>query len=365
MPRVPATFLSALLVLSLLTGCRSGGSAEKKTFALAQQFGIAYAPIEIMRQQQLLEKRLPDVEITWQQYGGPTAIREGMLAGDIDIGFMGIVPVLIGIDGDMPWRYLCGLSRNEVAIVAKDPDVQSLADLPSGDKVAILSPACTQHVILGLACEKEFGDPNYLDNQIVSMSHPDSAAAMASGTEIAVHVATPPYIQAETAAGAHVIYTGEELMGGSFTFITCVALEQFYADNPAYCAAFLDALEEADSYIAQHPEEAAQALAPVYGITEEDFLSQIDGGGIFSTELQGVDRMIAAMYRMGLSRPSLRSKTRYSIRPILKGRAHHEKRSGAVSLGAGAPSHLGDRGAFQRRFAFAPAHGGGDGRRAF
>ncbi|HPE15816.1 MAG TPA: ABC transporter substrate-binding protein [Oscillospiraceae bacterium] len=300
MRRISAALLSVLLLLSLLTGCQAGKAEEKQTLALAQQFGIAYAPIEIMRQQQLLEKRLPDVTVTWQQYGGPTAIREGMLAGDIDIGFVGIVPVLIGIDTGMPWRYLCGLSRNEVAIMVRDPDVHSLADLASKDKVAILSPACTQHVILALACEKEFGDPNALDSRLVSMSHPDSAAAMASGTEIVAHVATPPYIQEEVDAGAHAIYTGDELMGGSFTFVTCVALEQFYADKPDYCTAFLDALEEADAYIAEHPEEAAAALAPVYGITEEEILSQIDyGGGIFSTELQGVDRMIAAMYRMG------------------------------------------------------------------
>jgi NitT/TauT family transport system substrate-binding protein len=112
---------------------------------------------------------------------------------------MGIVPVLIGIDGDMPWRYLCGLSRQRGGHRGKGSGRTVPRRPPSGTKGHPL-PACTQHVILGLACEKEFGDPNYLDNQIVSMSHPDSAAAMASGTEIAVHVATPPYIQAETAA---------------------------------------------------------------------------------------------------------------------------------------------------------------------
>lgn len=63
-----------------------------------------------------------------------------MLAGQIDLGFMGIGPALMGMDSGMPWRFAGGLSQNEVALVAGE-GVDSLADFGERDRIAVLSPA--------------------------------------------------------------------------------------------------------------------------------------------------------------------------------------------------------------------------------
>lgn len=157
-----------------VAGC---GAGKKESIGIAEQFGIAYAPLQIMKEKQLLEKKLPGVEINWKQFGGPTGIREGMLNGDIDFGFMGVAPVLIGIDNGMKWRYAAGLSSNDVAIVTTGEGKKTLRDFTEKDRIAILSPACTQHVMLCMLAGQQLGAPHALDTQLVSMSHPDSVNA--------------------------------------------------------------------------------------------------------------------------------------------------------------------------------------------
>ncbi len=286
-------------VMLAIPGC---GKKESDTVSIAQQFGVAYAPLQIMKEKQFLEEKLPGVKIEWKQFGGPTAIREGMLNGEIDFGFMGVAPVLVGIDNGMKWRYAAGLSSNEVAIVTIRDDMESLKDVTEKDRIAILSPACTQHVLLCMLAEEQLGDARILDNQLVSMSHPDSVNALLSGTEITAHVATPPYISMEADGGAKVLATGEDIMGEPFTFITCVAMEDFYQNNREYYDAFLAALQESVDYINENRSEAIALLAPVYGITEAELAAQMDyNGTIYSTELSGIETFSRRMSEMGFT----------------------------------------------------------------
>ncbi|MEG1942348.1 MAG: ABC transporter substrate-binding protein [Angelakisella sp.] len=292
-------FLLAALVMLPLGGCQK----KQYEISIAEQFGIAYAPLAIMKEKKLLEEKLPGITVNWKQFGGPTAIREGMLSGDIDIGFMGCAPVLVGIDNGMPWKYVTGISSNEVAIVTDKPYVKTLADFKPQDKIAILSPACTQHVLLCMLAQKQLGDPNALDTQLVSMSHPDAANALLADTEIAAHVATPPYIGTELAAGMHTIATGDEIMGKPFTFITGVALIKFHDEHPTEYNAFIEALEQSIDYINNNMDEAVKLLAPTYGIGEAELKAQMTyNGTIYSSRLEGIPELSAAMQQMGFTK---------------------------------------------------------------
>ncbi len=292
--------IAALCLAGLLLAAGGCGKKEQESIGIAEQFGIAYAPLQIMKEKKFLEEKLPGVEISWKQFGGPTGIREGMVNGEIDFGFMGVSPVLIGIDNGMQWRYAAGLSSNEVAVVTSRDGVESLRDLTDKDRISILSPACTQHVLLCMLAEQQLGDAHALDSRLVSMNHPDSVNALLSGTEITAHVSTPPYISQETEGGARVIATGEEIMGEPFTFITCVAMEAFYEEHREYYDAFQEALQESVDYINENRQEAVRLLAPVYGISEAQLEEQMGyNGTIYSTELNGVGHFSRRMQEMG------------------------------------------------------------------
>ncbi len=292
--------LPLLLVTALFLFSSCGGSA-KKTLTIAEQFGIAYAPLQVMKDEGILERALPDTEINWVQLGGPTAIREGMLAGNIDIGFMGIGPMLLGVDTGMDWKTFSALSANEVSLITNRDDIRSLSDIGEDDRIAILSPGCTQHILLCLAAEQQFGDPERFDKQLVSLSHPDAMSAMLAGGEIVLHITTPPYADLELQNGMHKILTGQDVMGGPFTFICGVAKTGLYQDHRAVYDAFQQSLTLAINEINADLAAAAEKLAPVYGVDAELLYSMMSyNGTIYGKTLSGVDKLAAAMVEMGL-----------------------------------------------------------------
>ena len=294
--------LMLCLVATLFTtgGC---GSAHPATLTVAEQFGIAYAPLEILNPEGLLAKALPNVTIRWVQMGGPTAIREGMLSGDIDVGFMGIGPMLIGVDTGMPWKSIGALSANEVAFMTNRADIHTLADLKPSDRVAVLSPGSTQHVLLCMAAKQQLGDALALDAQLVSLSHPDALSAMLAGGEVAMHVTTPPYIDLELAQGMHKLMSGEDVLGGPFTFICGVANTAFRETHRDWYDTFRSCLTEAIGILNADLPAAAHRLAALYGVEESVLLQEMSyHGSIYGTTLRGVDRMAAAMAELKLLR---------------------------------------------------------------
>ena len=92
MKRVEALLAAAILSASILFISCSG----EKTVTIAEQYGLAYAPLQIMRSREFYEKLEPGIEIKWVKLGNTAAIREAVLAGEVDLGFMGLPHFLIG-----------------------------------------------------------------------------------------------------------------------------------------------------------------------------------------------------------------------------------------------------------------------------
>ena len=295
--RILLTLLPAVLLLCTLNAC---GAKKQNRVVIGYQNGVAYAPLLIMKEHGLLADRLPDTEIEWQQFNGPTPIREAMVNGSVTFGFMGISPVLIGIDNGMPWKYFTGLSSNRVALVANRPDFKTLHDLKPEERIAVLSPGCTQHVLLSMLAKKQLGDARLLDTQLVSLSHPDAMNALLSGTEIALHVTTPPYLEEELRQGMVLVAEGEDIMGEPFTFICGVAMTDYVAQNEETALAFREALSEAIAYINANTKDACKELAPFFDTDADTLYEQMTyHGTIYGTELNGIPAMSLAMRETG------------------------------------------------------------------
>jgi len=68
------------------------------TIRIAKQFGIAYLPLTIMEQKQVLEehgrRRGVDLKPEWMQFPSGARINEAILSGSLDLGSGGIGPLL-------------------------------------------------------------------------------------------------------------------------------------------------------------------------------------------------------------------------------------------------------------------------------
>ncbi len=273
--------LAIALALSLLmTGCATGqkDTAQKETAGIntagqkvriAIQFGLGYAPVQIVREKKLLEKYLPGARVEWKEMGGEM-IREAMLAGDVDIGFTGQAPFFIAWDKGADWKIATALGSSPLGLQTYRKDINSLKDFKKDDKIATPYSGSIQHMLLAMAAEKELGNPKAFDNNMVSMQHPDAAAALISERAIAAHFTAPPYLYEELSSpNIKQILNGEQAFGGEFGFLVGSATRRFHDGSPTAYAAFVMAMDDAINFINTNPREAARILAPAYKLPQD------------------------------------------------------------------------------------------------
>ena len=303
-------FLVFILIFSILSAAGCSNAAKKqeapsinenKKVTIAIQYGLAYAPLQIVQQQKLVEKYLPGTEVVWTQLGTGPVIRDAMVAGEVDIGFMGISPFLVGWDKGAQWKICTASGSQPVILVTNNKNISSIKDFSATDKIATPALASIQHILLAMQAEKELGNAHALDNNLLSVTHPDAMAGLLSKKDVTAHFSSPPYLYKELQDPAiKEVLNGEDAVGQEFTFIFGVATEKFHDENPGTYNAFIGAFNEAVAFINNHPKEAAALLAPQYQNSEEETLRYLTWEGTnFCTTPYGIMGMAEFMHQQG------------------------------------------------------------------
>ncbi len=260
----------ALCVAILATGWGLAGASPAQALPtpeirIAGQFGFVYAPLMIAEKHRIFQKY--GFRPVWREYGSGAAVREALVAGEVDVGFMGIPPFLIGWDKGCPWKAAIGFGVVPVGLVTNSPSIKSLRDFGPNDKIAVPSPGSVQDILLSMVAERELGSPTALERNLVAMPHPDAAAAFISKKGIVAHFTTPPYLFEELSQpGFRLIADDVAAFGQPFSFNVGVASKKFHDENPVAYACFVMAISEAVAWINAHKKEAADLLAPEFGL---------------------------------------------------------------------------------------------------
>jgi NitT/TauT family transport system substrate-binding protein len=290
-----------ILIIAVMMTVGSCKKEEvKKEIIIAEQFGLAYAPIQIMKEKGFLDNRLEGYDIKWVKLGNTAAIREAILADSLDIGFLGIPPFLIGYDNKMDWKIFSGLSVSPLGLVTSDNDIKSLKDIKSTDKIVVPQPGSIQHILLSMGAEREFGDAGYFDNQLLTMKHPDGMSALLSSDEVSLHFTSPPYLFQELAEDTtSLLISGDECFGDEFTFIVGMTTEKFHNDIKAFNSLKL-AISDAVNFINENEEESLEILNEYYDLDEEILRDYVYNQGIkYTTEVKGLDVFVEFMKKNG------------------------------------------------------------------
>ena len=284
-----------LIAAFSVTACKN---KEKKKIVIAEQYGLAYAPLQIIRANGILEELLPDTDVSWVRLGNTAAIREAAIAGKVDVGFLGIPPFLISRDKGMNWKIFSGLSRASLGLVADTRKKDSLDSLLTNSVIALPQPGSIQHILLSMAADRIYGDYSIFDNNLMTMKHPDGMNALLSGS-IDAHFTSPPFIFQETETKIEnqypykTILTGGEAFGGEFTFIVGVVTAEFAEEEPELLNSFKTALAEGMDIINSRPEEASRILSKEYDIDRGKILEYLKKPGTaYTAKIQGLDQFI-------------------------------------------------------------------------
>lgn len=262
----------AALALGLVVALASVAQAEVTEVRLSKQFGLGYLSMIVIESQKLIERHaqaagLGEVKTVWMQHSGPAVQIDALLAGQVDFIGPG-VPTLatiwdrtVGTPQEV--RALITLQSMPYVLVTRNPNVKTIADFTSSDKIALPAVKLTGHALaLEMAAAKLWGFEHYdkLDALTISRSHADSAAALLSDiSEINSHFASSPFYYYELAKpGIHKVLHSYEVVGGKHTNGVLVATKRFYDANPKICVAVIEAFNEANAFIKANPRQAAE-----------------------------------------------------------------------------------------------------------
>jgi NitT/TauT family transport system substrate-binding protein len=302
-----------LAVLALIAAVPA--RAEVDVVRIAQQPGISYLPLTVMRHERLLEAAaakagVAGLRVAWAQFGAGNAMNEALLSGSLDFPSGGIGPLLTiwsKTRGRLSVQGVAALNAMPVYLVTINPRVKTIRDFTAGDRIALpAAKVSMQAVTLQMAAAQVFGIDQYarLDPLTVSMQHPDAMAAMMSGhSEITAHFGSAPFMYQELEdKRVHRVLSSYDVLGGPHTFNAVWTSKKFHDENPRVYGAFLAALEQAIDLIRSDPKRAAgiyideekSSLAP-------DFVEQMirDPENVFTTVPRNVMKYAEFMHKVG------------------------------------------------------------------
>jgi NitT/TauT family transport system substrate-binding protein len=271
--RTALTLLAASVaaVSALLS---SGAQAEGK-ISIAQQFGIGYLILDVVRDQQLIEKHGKeqglDIKVDWNSISGATAMNEALLAGALDVVSAGVPPMLTIWDrtkGKQNVKAIASLGSMPNYLLTNNPNVKSLKDFTEKDRIAVPAAGVGfQSRTLQIETAKQFGAEHYkkFDDISISLAHPDATSALiAGGSEINSHFSSPPFQYQELQSpNVHKVLSSYDVLGGQATFNVLYTTEKFHDENPKTYKAFYAALAEAEKIIKADKPVAAQTYIRV------------------------------------------------------------------------------------------------------
>ncbi|SDX30249.1 NitT/TauT family transport system substrate-binding protein [Pseudomonas syringae] len=264
LPRFNRLAAAIGLGAALLTGTliAPASALAEGEIRIAEQFGIVYLLLNVVRDQQLIEKHGKqdglEIKVDWTQLSGGSAVNDALLSGSIDIAGAGVGPLLTIWDrthGKQNVKAVASLGNFPYYLVSNNPNVKTIADFTEKDRIAVPAVSVSvQSRYLQFAAAKLWGDKEYarLDKYTLSLPHPDAAASLiAGGTELTGHFSNPPYQDQELKnPNVHVVLNTYDLLGPNSPTVL-FATEKFRNENPKTYKAFIDALSEAEAFVSK------------------------------------------------------------------------------------------------------------------
>ena len=245
-------------------------ASAEGNISIAQQFGIGYLLLDVVRDQHLIEqqgkKEGLDIKVDWRTLSGATTMNEAVLTGALDVAAAGVPAMLTVWDrtyGHQNVKAIAALGSMPGYLLSNNPAVKSIHDLSEKDRIA--APAAGvgfQSRTLQIATAELYGNKAYnrFDNITVSLPHPDATVALISGkSEITAHFSSPPFQYQELDhPGIHKILSSYDVLGGPGSFNVLYTTQKFHDENPETYQAVYNALVQAAEYVEKNKDDAAR-----------------------------------------------------------------------------------------------------------
>ena len=269
--------LATLAVLAVALVLLTAGCTQPQTTAKVTELRIGYQPST----HQMAEITAMD-KGWWQQDLAPYGVKnvsdkvfstgapemQAMLAGDIDVAYVGAAPVLSAVSTGLDAKIIAGVNTQGSDLVVR-PDLnytgpQSL----KGMKIATYQAGTIQDTILRNWLKQNNISPDK-DVQIIGMGAGDAVTAITAGKVDAVFLPTPfPSVIVAQGKGRIVVHSGE--MYPNHTCCVLVVSGKLIREHPEIVAQIIKTNDKAVSYNLKNLDEAAAIFANKTGTKLDD-----------------------------------------------------------------------------------------------
>lgn len=213
--------------------------------------------VTIVTRAQLWKKYLPNVEVERIEATSGMPIVNNILAGKVDIAYMGDTPTLIlGSRHDVAGSKFVAATEGDnggssVVFVRKDSPIRSIKDL-NGKRVSISFGAYTHRFAEMVA------DAEKLKFMYVGQA-PEVGLTSLQANRVDAFITWPPYGELAVYRGfGRVLMTGEKM---NFSSVRCIVVSNAFAEkNPDILIGWLRAELDAHRLLRERPKYAAQLI---------------------------------------------------------------------------------------------------------
>nr|WP_319376626.1 ABC transporter substrate-binding protein [uncultured Methanoregula sp.] len=292
MMRMTAIAFIAIALILLTAGCTqpaatTGTTTPSATPAPVKELRIGYQPsthqmAEIIAmekgwwQQDLAPLGVQNVSDKLFPTGAPEM--QAMLAGDIDVAYVGAAPVLSAVSTGLDAKIIAGVNtQGSDLVVRNNLDYKGPQSL-KGLTVATFQAGTIQDTVLRNWLTKNNITPDK-DVIIKGMNGGDAVTALAAGKVDAIFLPTPsPSTVVNQGSGKIVAHSGE--MYPNHTCCVLVVSGKLIREHPEIVRQIIKTNDKAVLYNQQNPDEAAQIYATKTGAKladVKDSLKEWDG----------------------------------------------------------------------------------------
>ena len=205
------------------------------------------------------------INIKMVQFNNGGDLMTAMASGDVDVGYVGITPVLSSIEKGVPVKVISAAqTEGSGIVVAKNSDINSVADL-AGKKIATPGEASIQHMLLTYYLKQN--GMSIKNVKVSAMKVPSMNDALKTD-KIDGMITFEPYVSIAEKNGAKVLAGSVDILPNHPCCVV-VASDKFIDEHPNETAKILEIHENATDFINNNTDEAA-------GLLPSDIVSDVE-----------------------------------------------------------------------------------------
>ncbi|MBQ6100039.1 MAG: ABC transporter substrate-binding protein [Methanobrevibacter sp.] len=190
------------------------------------------------------------------QFNNGGDLMTAMASGEVDVGYVGITPVLSSIEKGVPVKVISAAqTEGSGIVVSSDSGINSVSDL-AGKKIATPGEASIQHMLLKYYLEQNGMSIN--DLKVSAMKVPSMNDALKTN-KIDGMITFEPYVTIAEENGAKELVDSAEILPNHPCCVV-VASDKFIDNHPNETSKILEIHENATSFINNNTDEVAGLL---------------------------------------------------------------------------------------------------------